>query len=74
MSETLKQLHQQAQSLSHEERAELAYLLLTSLNHDTPASEDLNATLARRSAEIGSGKEKGRTAEQVHAEIRKRYS
>jgi putative addiction module component (TIGR02574 family) len=76
MSEAFNQVHQQAKTLTDEERAELAYLLLASLDLQAvgQSEEDLNVTLARRTAEIVTGTVNGRPAEEVHAEIRKRYA
>lgn len=64
----------QLEKLSREERAELAYFLLSSLE---PAEEGAaaawDAEISRRVAEIRSGKANGKPAEQVFAELRERY-
>jgi putative addiction module component (TIGR02574 family) len=64
----------QLEKLSREERAELAYFLLSSLE---PAEEGAaaawDAEISKRVAEIRSGKANGKPPEQVFAELRERY-
>jgi len=64
----------QLEKLSREERAELAYYLLSSLEpEEEGATAAWDAEISRRVAEIRSGKANGRPAEQVFAELRERY-
>jgi len=76
MSETLQQLMPQIKCLSQEDRAELAQLLLNSLE---PAEDPVavkaawKAELARRGEEIRSGKVIGIPGDEVLADLRKKY-
>ena len=64
----------QLEKLSHEERAELAYFLLSSLEpEEEGATAAWDAEISRRVAEIRSGRANGKPAEQVFAELRERY-
>jgi putative addiction module component (TIGR02574 family) len=64
----------QLKKLSPEERAELAYFLLSSLEpEEEGAAAAWDAEISRRVAEIRSGKANGKPAEQVFAELRERY-
>lgn len=64
----------QLEKLSREKRAELAYFLLSSLEpEEEGAAAAWDAEISRRVAEIRSGKENGKPAEQVFAELRERY-
>ena len=64
----------QLEKLSKEERAELAYFLLSSLEREEEgAAAAWDAEISRRVAEIRSGKANGKPAEQVFAELRERY-
>ena len=64
----------QLEKLSREERAELAYFLLSSLEpQEEGAAAAWDAEIAKRVEEIRSGKVKGKPAEQVFAELRERY-
>jgi putative addiction module component (TIGR02574 family) len=64
----------QLEKLSREERAELAYFLLSSLEpEEDGAAAAWDAEISRRVAEIRSGKANGKPAEQVFAELRERY-
>ncbi len=64
----------QLEKLSREERAELAYFLLSSLEpEEEGAAAAWDAEISRRVAEIRSGKANGKPAEQVFAELRERY-
>jgi putative addiction module component (TIGR02574 family) len=64
----------QLEKLSREERAELAYFLLSSLEpEEEGAAAAWNAEISRRVAGIRSGTASGKPAEQVFAELRERY-
>ena len=64
----------QLEKLSREERAELAYFLLSSLEpEEEGAAAAWDAEISRRVAEIRSGKANGKPAEHVFAELRERY-
>ena len=64
----------QLEKLSREERAELAYFLLSSLEpEEDGAAAAWDAEISRRVVEIQSGKANGKPAEQVFAELRERY-
>lgn len=64
----------QLEKLSREERAELAYFLLSSLEpEEEGAAAAWDAEISRRVAEIRSGKANGKPADQVFAELRERY-
>ena len=64
----------QLEKLPREERAELAYFLLSSLEpEEEGAAAAWDAEISRRVAEIRSGKANGKPAEQVFAELRERY-
>jgi putative addiction module component (TIGR02574 family) len=71
MTKQALELLQQALSLSDEERASLAYSLLESL--DAPADENVEAAwneeIARRIADLESGKSKTVPWEEVRAQI-----
>lgn len=74
MTETVKRFKSQLERLSQEERAELAYFLLQSLEpEEGGASAAWNTEIARRVDEIHSGRAEGKPAEQVFAELRERY-
>ena len=76
MTETAEQLKAQLSQLSTQERAELAHFLIHSLDEgvDADAEAAWDAELARRMAEIRSGKAVGEPADKVFAELRKKYS
>jgi len=64
----------QLEKLSREERAELAYFLLSSLEpEEEGAAAAWDAEISRRVAEIRSGTANGKSGEQVFAELRERY-
>jgi putative addiction module component (TIGR02574 family) len=71
MTEAVTQVLAQIDALSQAERAEVALAVLRSLE---PAEEGTEAAwdaeLARRTAEIRSGKVTGKPAEQLFAELR----
>ena len=62
--------------LSLQERAELAYFLIHSLDEEVNADAEAawDAELAQRLEEIKSGKAVGEPADKVFAEIREKYS
>ncbi len=72
MPSSFKTIKEQAKALQPEERADLAHELITSLEDELdPDIENLwDQEVARRVADIKSGKAKGRIAEDVLAEIR----
>lgn len=76
MTQTAEKLKAELSMLPADDRAELAYFLLCSLDGDTApcGEEDLDAVLARRAEEIRSGKVVGIPAEQVFRELREKYS
>jgi putative addiction module component (TIGR02574 family) len=75
MTESIARIKTQVDNLSTEERAELAHYLIQSL--DREVDEDADAAweteLARRVAEIENGTAKGRPADEVMADLRKKY-
>jgi putative addiction module component (TIGR02574 family) len=74
MTEAVKQFRSQLGALSQQERAELAYWLLTSLEPADDGVEDAwRAELHRRIAEIRSGRAVGRDADELFAELREQY-
>ena len=74
MTEAVELLKSQAGALSAAERAELAYFLLTSLEPQEEGVEEAwRAEVARRVAEIRSGRAAGRPVDEVLAELRERY-
>jgi putative addiction module component (TIGR02574 family) len=71
---SLEQFKSQLDQLTQEERAELAYFLLRSLEpEEDGASAAWDAEVSRRVSEIRSGKAEGKPADQVFAELRERY-
>jgi putative addiction module component (TIGR02574 family) len=76
MTETAEKLKSQLSQLSINERAELAYFLLHSLDEavDVDAEAAWDAELARRFEEITNGKAIGSPADQVFKELRGKYS
>jgi putative addiction module component (TIGR02574 family) len=67
-------LKSQANDLTTAERAELAYYLLASLEpEDDDATEAWRVEIARRMADIRSGKAIGRPAEEVIKEMREKH-
>lgn len=75
MSAILDQLKAQVRGLPSEDRAELAHYLIESLESesDTDAEKGWEFELARRVAEIRSGKAVGKPADQVFAELCERF-
>ena len=76
MTEAVESLKSQISHLSSQERAELAYFLIHSLDDgvDADAESAWDAELARRMAEITSGEAVGEPADTVLAELRQKYS
>jgi putative addiction module component (TIGR02574 family) len=76
MTESAERIKQQLAHLSLRDRAELAHFLIQSLDPemDDDAEAAWEAELARRAEEIDSGRAVGVPAEQVFAELRKKYS
>ena len=76
MTETMEQLKGQLERLPRQERAELAHFLLCSLEQEAEADVDAawEAELARRVADIQSGKVVGIPAAQVFDELRAQFS
>ena len=76
MTKLAQELKQQLSSLPVEDRADLAYFLLHSL--DTEEDVDWEAAwlneIENRRAEIRNGTVKGEPAAEVFAELRKKYS
>lgn len=76
MSETAEIMKDQLLSLSVEDRAELAYFLIHSLDEgsdpDVEAAWDVE--LALRMQEIQNGSESGESADSVFAGLREKYS
>jgi putative addiction module component (TIGR02574 family) len=70
----LEDFKSQIEELSKEERADLAYFLLQTLEpEEKGASSAWDVEIARRVDEIRSGRVAGKPAEQVFAELRERY-
>jgi len=70
-----EKVKEQALQLSETERAEIAHLLIASLDDkfDQDAETAWDAELDRRVKEIEEGRVRGRPAESVLAEIRAKY-
>ncbi len=75
MTEGAEQLKATLLQLTTEDRAELAYCLLRSLDEgdDDDVQSAWKAELERRWQEMESGKEPGEPAEKVFADLRKKY-
>jgi putative addiction module component (TIGR02574 family) len=76
MTETAEKLKSELSRLSLQERAELAYFLVYSLDEevDEDAEAAWDAELEQRMGEIKSGKEMGEPADRVFTELREKYS
>jgi putative addiction module component (TIGR02574 family) len=76
MTETAEKMKGPLSQLPAQDRAALAHFLLESLDDgaDADAEAAWDATLARRVAEIKSGKAVGEPADQVFAELRAKHS
>ena len=74
MTKAVEHILPQIEKLSQDERAELAYFLLSSLEPEDPeAMAAWDAEVARRVDEIYGGRASGRPAEQIFAELREEY-
>lgn len=77
MTAKAEQLKIELAGLPEQDRAELAHFLIRSLDDaetDADWEAALEAELIRRSQEIDSGRDLGKPAEQVLAELREKYS
>jgi putative addiction module component (TIGR02574 family) len=76
MTQTAERLKSELAQLSTQERAELAYYLLHSLDEtvETEAEAAWDAELAERMAGIENGKATGEPADKVFIELRRKYS
>ncbi len=76
MTETAEKLKIELSQLSMQERAELAYFLIHSLdeNMDDNAETAWDAELTRRMQEINSGTTSGEPLNKVFTELREKYS
>ena len=73
MSEVVTQILTHMPHLSQQERAELAYAFLCSLEpEEEGAAEAWDAELSRRMAEIRTGQASGKPAAQLFAELRRK--
>ena len=73
MSEAVTQILAHLDSLSQQERADLAHAFLRSLKpEDEGVAEAWDVELSRRVAEIRSGQAVGNPAEQLFAELREK--
>jgi putative addiction module component (TIGR02574 family) len=71
---TVAQIKTELVGLSQDERAELAYFLLTSLEPEDPgAAAAWDEEIARRADEVRNETAEGVPAEVVFAELRERY-
>jgi putative addiction module component (TIGR02574 family) len=75
MTEAAERLKAQLEVLPREDREALAVFLMSSLESDEETESDpaFNAELARRVADIRSGRALGIPAEEVFAELRRKY-
>lgn len=74
MTQTAEKLRDEVLRLSTEERAEIAYCLISSLDENEPDIHDAwEAELERRWREVESGEVVGESAESVFVELRKKY-
>lgn len=76
MASAIEDLKSELAALTNGERAELAHFLIQSLDRETDADmgSAWDVELARRVAEIEGGGAIGKSAEQVFAELREKYS
>jgi len=75
MTAILKKIAKDALSLSIQERAKLAHILITSLDEDTQqdVTKAWDAELETRIQDIRNGKVKGVPAEEVFANLKEKY-
>jgi putative addiction module component (TIGR02574 family) len=76
MPRTLDTIKSEVSKLTDRDRAELAYFLISSLDPKTDPNAEAawDAELARREAEIETGKVIGRPADEVFTRLREKYS
>jgi putative addiction module component (TIGR02574 family) len=77
MASAMEELKAELAGLTEQERAELAYFLLDSLDETGDEAEveaAWDAELARRADEIQRGTAVGKPADQVFAELREKYA
>ncbi|MCW5315580.1 addiction module component [Nostoc sp. KVJ3] len=76
MTETVEKLRLELSQLSMQERAELAYFLIHSLDQDVDDNAEFawNVELTTRMEEIGSGTADGELSDKVFTELREKYS
>jgi len=76
MTKSAEKIKTELSLLSQQERAELAYFLIRSLDAEVNADAEAawDAELAQRLEDIKSGKSVGEPADKVFAEIREKYS
>lgn len=76
MTEAVERLKAELGTLTSEERADIAHFLIHTLEQEEDGDVEAawDAELARRAAEIEEGRVTGKPAEQVFAELRKKYS
>ncbi|MEH2191283.1 MAG: addiction module protein [Nostoc sp.] len=76
MTETVEKLRLELSQLSMQERAELAYFLIHSLDRDVDDNAEFawDVELTRRIEEIGSGTADGELSDKVFTELREKYS
>ncbi|MDZ8224232.1 MULTISPECIES: addiction module protein [unclassified Nostoc] len=76
MTETVQKLRLELSQLSMQERAELAYFLIHSLDQDFDDNAQFawDVELTRRMEEISSGTVYGELSDKVFTELREKYS
>ncbi|MEH2162611.1 MAG: addiction module protein [Nostoc sp.] len=76
MTEIVEKLRLELSQLSMQERAELAYFLIHSLDRDVDDNAEFawDVELTRRMKEIGSGTADGELSDKVFTELREKYS
>ncbi|BBD63670.1 hypothetical protein NIES4072_26740 [Nostoc commune NIES-4072] len=76
MTETVQKLRLELSQLSMQERAELAYFLIHSLDQDVDDNAEFawDVELTRRMEEISSGTAYGEMSDKVFTELREKYS
>lgn len=73
MSDAVEKLKSQLARLTEDERADLAYFLLSSLDEAEADSNEFAEVLNRRSEELSSGAVAGIPAEEVLERLRAKY-
>ncbi|MCC5601195.1 addiction module protein [Nostoc favosum] len=76
MTKTVQKLRLELSQLSMQERAELAYFLIHSLDQDVDDNAEFawDVELTRRMEEISSGTAYGELSDKVFTELRQKYS